>query len=337
MEINKTQLQKGLEIVKPGLANKEIVEQTTSFAFVKGRVITYNDEISISHPVEGLELEGAVKADKLHPLLTKIKKEEINLEIVGNEVILKSGRIKAGLTLQHEIKLPLNKEVFQKKKWKPLPENFVKFMQFTMTSCSRDMSKEILTCVHVQKQGFIEGSDDLRITKCDLKEELPVATFLILATSAINVVRINPSLIAEGNGWMHFKNEDETIISCRTIDDIYPDTNKFINMKGVRLVLPRTIESALDRAMIFTKTDHILDEEVLISISNKRFKMKAEGDTGWFEETINLKYKGNPIEFAITPYLLKSILSETRVCEYTSNRLKFEGEGWVYITVLKNI
>ena len=56
MKTNKTKLQTALEIVKPGLANKEIIEQSTSFAFLKGKVVTYNDEVSISHPLKGIEL-----------------------------------------------------------------------------------------------------------------------------------------------------------------------------------------------------------------------------------------------------------------------------------------
>ena len=66
MKVNKEKLRQALEIVRPGLANKEVIEQATSFAFMDGRVVTYNDEISISHPVEGIEIEGAVKADQLY-------------------------------------------------------------------------------------------------------------------------------------------------------------------------------------------------------------------------------------------------------------------------------
>lgn len=337
MIVNKSSLQEALEIVKPGLANKEIIEQATSFAFIGGRVVTYNDQISISHPVSNLQIEGAVKADKLYPLLSKIKKEEIELEVVENEIILKSGRIKAGLTLQAEVTLPLNEEIAQRKKWKLLPPNAIKFMSFAMASCSRNMSKAKLTCVNIRKDGFIEGSDNLRIAKCDLKTEMPVATFLLPALSAAQVVRINPTSIAEGNGWIHFKSDSGTIISCRIWDDTYVDTTQFVNVKGVRLVLPKNIEEVLDRATIFSKMDHMLDETVIVSISEGRFKMRAEGDTGWFEEEINLKYSGKPIVFAITPYLLKGILSETLTCEYTSNKLKFEGEGWIYVTALRNI
>jgi len=39
MKINKKELKEALEIVKPGLANKEMIEQSTSFAFLKGKVI----------------------------------------------------------------------------------------------------------------------------------------------------------------------------------------------------------------------------------------------------------------------------------------------------------
>ena len=48
--MKKAELIKALEAVRPGLANKEMIEQSTSFAFMKDRVVTYNDEISISYP-----------------------------------------------------------------------------------------------------------------------------------------------------------------------------------------------------------------------------------------------------------------------------------------------
>jgi DNA polymerase III sliding clamp (beta) subunit (PCNA family) len=336
MIIKKANLQQALEIVKPGLANKEIVEQATSFAFMEGRVVTYNDEISISHKVDGLDITGAVKADKLYPLLAKIKKEEIDLEIVKNEIIISSGRMKAGIFLQQEITLPLDQGVAEKGKWKNLPANFTKSLEFAMGSCAKDMSKGVLTCVHIDKRGFIEGSDIYCLAKCDLKTELPIESTLIPASSAVQVVRVNPTKVASGNGWIHFRNNAGTIISCRTWEDVYPDSAKMDMIKGARLILPK-VDDALDRAAIFSKMDHILDEEVVINISDNRFKMRATSDDGWFEEELNMKYSGAPIELAITPYLLRGILGETKACQYTENKLKFEGEGWFYITALRNI
>jgi len=336
MIVNKSKLQEALEIVKPGLANKEIIEQSTSFAFTKGCVVTYNDEISISHPVEGLEIEGAVKADKLYPLLAKIKKEEIDISIKKNELLLKSGRITAGLPLQSEITLPLDEEIAEKKKWKLLPVNFIKAVDLCKEACGTDMSKPILTCVHISQKGFVEASDNLRMCRWNLGEELPVKTFLLPASSAVQIVRLYPIKISEGNGWIHFKTDQGTVLSCRIWDDKYKDLSQFLILKGVRLLLPKTIEEMLDRASIFAKMDHILDEAVVVSLADNRFKMKAETDEGWFEEEVNIKYNRQSIFFTVTPYLLRNILKETSVCEFTGDKLKFEGESWVYLAVLRH-
>ena len=50
MKINKSELQEALAKVKPGLASKDLIEQATSFAFMDGRVVTYNDEMFPSSP-----------------------------------------------------------------------------------------------------------------------------------------------------------------------------------------------------------------------------------------------------------------------------------------------
>jgi len=54
------------------------------------------------------------------------------------------------------------------------------------------------------------------------------------------------------------------------------------------------------------------------------------------EEEINMKYDDDPISFDITPYLLSGILTETLTCVISEDRLKFEGAGWVYVTILKS-
>lgn len=336
MKINKQQLLEALEIVKPGLASKEIIEQSTSFAFIGDRVITYNDEISISHPIEGLNLQGAIEAPNLYKFLGKIKDEVLDFEPKGNEIILKTGRAKAGLLLHAEIKLPLE-EVSGKKKWIDLPENFNKFISFAMTSCSKDMSRPVLTCVHINQTGVIEASDNYRITQCNLGDELQFETFLLPASSAVEVVKINPINISIGKGWVHFKSESDTIISCRIILDKFPNVTQVLNVKGTKIILPQTINEVLEKAMIFAKRDHITDEIVSITIYEKKLVINAKSDTSWYEEDVNINYNGEKIIFSITPYLLKSILSETRECILGNevNKLKFEGEGWQYVTMLR--
>ena len=341
MKINKKQLQEALEIVKPGLANKELIEQSTSVAFVGGAVKTYNDEVSVSHPVEGLEFEGAILADNLYKFLGRIKDEELDLSVKGNELILTTGKATAGLTLMKEVKLPFDEELGQKSKWQTLPDNFGENIAFVMTAAGTNLSQPLLTCVHVNKYGFVEASDGYKIARYQLANEMPIDTFLIPARSVVEAVKLDPkpTRIATGKGWVHFRNKSGTIMSCRVFNqDTYKDTSQLLNVKGTRLTLPDISSDMLNRAMVFAKRDHILEERVFVTIGEQKLKMKASSDSGWFREETDMKaFKGDPVTFIITPYLLKGILTKTSGCELTNNRIKFEGENWVFVSALGSI
>ena len=335
MKINKVDLQNALEKVKPGLATKELIQQSTSFAFLNGCVATYNDEIALTHPVLGLEITGAVQATELYQLLKKLKQDELELTVTENEILLTSGKTKAGLTLQTEIKLPLS-EVERKSKWKTLPEGFKDALRFAVTSCSRDMSKPVLTCVHVHQEGFIEGCDNYRVARWTLSEEFPTGTFLIPQSSVLELLKLDPVKVALDGGWVHFITEDKTTISCRIIDDKFPDTSKLLKQSGIEVILPEGISEILDRAMVFSKRDTVLDEDITIILEKNKLRIESKSETGWFKEEVpNDSYKGEELKFDVTPSLLKSILSETNVFEHCKNRLKFSGANWVYIVSLR--
>lgn len=335
MKINKAELLKALEIVKPGLSNKEMIEQATSFAFMKGRVITFNDEISLSHAVTGLEIEGAIKAEELYQLLGKMKGEDLDLELNGEELVITSGKSKAGLTLQMEIKLPLE-EIGSISKWKALPENFIKHLSFCVPSCSKDMSRPVITGVHIDQQGIMEATDGFRITKCEFEKELPVKTFILPASPAMDVVKLKPTKIAEGKGgWIHFQTDEGTILSSRIFEDEFPNTEQFMTIEGFPLAFPKTTSEVLDRAAVFSKRDHLLDEMVTITLDKNRMKISSKSDVGWFEEDINLKYADEKFTIQITPYLLKGILSETHECTVGEHALMFYGVDWKYLTMLR--
>jgi DNA polymerase III sliding clamp (beta) subunit (PCNA family) len=334
MKIKKQDLITALEKVRPGLSAKELIQQSTSFAFLEGNVVTYNDEISISHPVPNLEITGAVQATELYQLLKKLKQDELELTVTENEILLTSGKTKAGLTLQTEIKLPLS-EVERKSKWKTLPKGFKDALRFAVTSCSRDMSKPVLTCTHVSSEGFIEGCDNYRVARWTLGEEFPTGTFLIPQSSALELLKLEPIKVALDGGWVHFITEDKTTMSCRIIDDKFPDTSKLLNVKGVELSFPDGITEVLDRAVIFAKRDSQMDEDVLIHLEKGKVRVESKSETGWFKEEVETEYNEEPLKFDITPSLLKNILNETNVCEHCKNMLKFSGTSWVYVVSLR--
>lgn len=333
MKINKKTILKALEIVKPGLANKEMIEQTTSFCFIKGSVVTYNDEVSVSCPVKGIDLEGAVNAIELHSFISKVRTEEFDLEVKENEILLKAGRSKAGLTLQSEVLLPIE-EIGKIKKWKPIPEDFLEALKFTMGSCSNNMSDPKLTCVHVNKT-ILEAADNFRLAYYELKDKLTIKPFLLPASSCSKVIKMNPLEIAEGEGWIHFKTKEKAILSCRLFEENYVNTSPLLNVEGKAILFPKTIIDILERAEIFSKRDFILEEQVNIRLENKKLLIKSQSDSGWFEEKAKVNYSGDAVEFIISPYLLKAILNKTTKAILGSGRLMFEEKNWKYITMLK--
>jgi DNA polymerase III sliding clamp (beta) subunit (PCNA family) len=331
--INKSELEKALVTVKPGLANNEVIEQSTSFCFVDGHVVTYNDEISIRYPVD-IELEGAVNAKELYGFVNKVSSEELNMEIEGSELILKAGRAKASLTLQSEILLPIE-EIGKIKDWTKLPKGFWKAVDFARASCSTDMSRAVLTCVHVNG-AIVEGTDNLRVTKTELYDEVEIPEFLFPAKLAGIVSSLRPAYIAEGKGWIHFKTKEEAIISCRIFEeDKYVDTDKVWGVDGDTVKFPEQMLDILERAEVFAKRENSIDEAVSIELQNKKLIVRSESMSGKFEEKARVQYDGQPINFSVTLYLLKDILKETEKATISDKMLLFQGDNWKYLTMLR--
>lgn len=329
--VNVEKLTEALTVVKPGLANKELLEQTTSFAFLKGKVVTYNDEISIQYPIEGLDIEGAIEATQLYGFVGKLNKEEIEYSVEEDELIFKSGRAKAGFTLQKEIKLPLN-TMPERMKWHVLPELFSKYLNRAKDVCSNDMSRPMLTCVHVLPSGIIQASDSLRLIQLDVKKEIGNQEFLLPAKTAKVVVNFEPSLIGYSDGWVHFKREDGALLSCRIFEDKYVDFSKFIKVDGKLLHFPKTLKTVIEKAEVFSKRDFLLEEVVSLIVENKKLTVRSDSDFGWFEETLNMRYKGDSFSFQVAPMALLDILEDTVDAVITDQLLSFKTEDWVYVS-----
>lgn len=333
--MKKEKIQTALRLVKPGLANTEFLEQSTSFAFMGNRVVTYNDEISISHPIEGMELTGAVKAEEFYQLLSKLSQDEIEIQVKDNELVITVDKIQAGLVLQEKIALPLD-EISKIGTWYKLPENFINGLKFTLPSTSSDTSRPVLTCLHIRKVGILEASDGFRVTRFKINE-MPINSFLLPANNIQTLIKYPITQIAKGEGWCHFKTEEGTIFSCRTFEDIFPDIDKtkIMEVEGEELVFPKTLVNIIDRATVFAKNELTLDKEIIIIIANKKIIVQSQSEFGWFEEEANIRYTNTPITFSIHPDFLKEMLSTTTACIVGESSIKFTGENWEHVIWLK--
>ena len=335
-KVKRLELLEALEKTKPGLANRELIEQSTFFAFVDGMVITYNDEISVAHPIKAIDLEGAIKAEELYKLLNRMKDEEIEVEIVNNELRIRGKNVEAGLVLESEIRLPiLHKD--QKRKWVPLPDDFVPALKFVSFSCSQDMSKPVLTCVNVTAS-YTEASDGFRVTRHYFSTPLPITNFLIPVSSVRHIVDYEVVDVHIEEEWTHFQTKEGTILSCRIFNDNFPDIDSLglLDVEGPELVLPKNLRQVIERVSIFISKDRgdIEASDVSIHIADKKFRARSQSEYGWVEETARINYKGDPLYFSTNSIFLKDIITLTNKCVVGENKMKLEGDNWVHILAL---
>lgn len=334
MKIKRKELLQALEIVKPGLAVNDVIEQATSFAFMDDKVVTYNDEISIAHPVSGLGLKGAIKAEEFYKLLQKFDAENLMLKAVKGEVIVKSGRSKAGLLLQSEITLPLE-EVEQAEEWKDLPEGVIEALDFVMDSCSRDSAQPLLGSIHITPN-YAEASDGLRISRHEFKEPLDIeANILLPASSARVVIQRKPEKISITEGWVHFQNESGTIISCRVFEDDFPDVDPYLQLQEpLKVTMPKECVVAMERASVFSSTEAGV---ITVRLQENKIVIEGRNDYGWFEEPIDADYAGEEFAFLITPKQFQDILQKQNEAQIDRGKMLFSGKNWQYLTVIERV
>jgi len=162
--MEREKLLRALEAVKLGLSSKSFIEQMDCFIFTGDRVVTYNDEITVTHPLQ-TGITGAVRAEQLYKLLGKLPDNRIRLKATETELLVSDGKIKAGIPLQTEIELPLL-DYSKIKGWVKIPEGFSEAVKFCLFSCARDITTPQLSCIYINKKGgTVESTDNFRLTR----------------------------------------------------------------------------------------------------------------------------------------------------------------------------
>jgi DNA polymerase III sliding clamp (beta) subunit (PCNA family) len=337
-KISITELKTALNLAKAGLAKNEMVEQTTSFIFKDGKVMTFNDEISVNCPLDIGEIEGAVKADEILAFLNRFKMDKKIIVLQkDNELQLKVGKSRAGFVLQGEIILLLE-EVEKAEDWQEINADFRKGLKFCAAAASRDMSRLALTAVHL-KDKKMEASDGYRLIEYDLVYNNQKWEEVLIPASIISsVLAIKPTAISVTGNWVHFKNEDNVVLSSRVLEGKFPDTEHLLKVSGIEAKFPteEQIKEVIERAKVFAKRELEINESLNIQFSKGSCKISSQSEYGWFRESVKVASK-QEFSFDITPYLLQDILSETGEFIFNSEEFKimFAGENWKYIAMTK--
>lgn len=324
MKINREELLSALNNLSPGLANKKILEQSTSFIFQAGIISSYNDEILVQIPMEH-DISGAIQAKPLLSILSKLKSTEVEIFMDEEGFIVKGPRSKTSIKMESEICLPID-EVRVPDTWKRVPDEFLAAVSVCLFSVSSDMSHPELTCLHVG-QDFIESSDGQRITRATFKSKLS-SSFLFPADCAAHLKKYSPSHYSVAEGWVHFKNESTGIVfSSRTMEGKFPNTSPFLSVEGQSVKFPEDMMEVLDRAGIFSNSEFADCDFIEIKISEKKISVLSEGDEGKHEEQFRIKSDAE-CSFLVNPGFLKEILPHLTEVLVGETLLLFEGDNF---------
>jgi len=330
MKINREQFLSDLSMVKGGLSPREFIEQSSCVVFQDGMVVTFNDEVSCRKEI-GLKITGAIQAVSLFAILEKMDDPELLVEENDKGEVEFRGKRKAfGVIKEQEIFLPVDK-VEVPEKWRTLPKEFTEAVRLVHHCVSSDESRFLLTCIHIHPE-FIEACDNLQVMRCMVSTGLK-NSILVRGSSLEQIVPLGMDEVSLTKAWIHFRNPQGLIFSCRRYAEDYPSLDKFISFKGHPITIPKGLAEASDRAAIFA-ADKTGEPLVQVTIKGDKIRILGEGLSGWFREVKKVAYEGPPMEFVIAPELLKHISEEYKDAQITEGRMKVVGGSWEYVTVL---
>jgi DNA polymerase III sliding clamp (beta) subunit (PCNA family) len=336
MKLQKQNLLKALNVVKSGLASKEIIEQSTNFIFQDGQVITFNDEIAVHCPIgKDFDIAGAVPAKELLAILTRFSGDEVDLEIVENELRLKCGRQRSGIKLEAEICLPIDK-IKIPKKWKVLPSDFVSALKCCYSAAAKDLTYPGLANIHLDEV-CAESSDNSQVAYWSWKKEGFDGDILFPISAVLNLLSLSPIKYFCDHGWGHFLNEGGAVLSCRISEGEFPDVSAHLDFEEFgKIEFPSTIIDILDKAGVFTAGAMKQDKLISLDVNEKgMLTVRGEGDYGWYEESRRVKWTGTAIGFQVSPDNLRSILENSAIAIVGEDKIKFETDRMIYLLVLE--
>lgn len=317
LAINRMEFLQALESVECGLSPKDALEQSSCFAFKRGRVMCYNNEV-YARCSSGLpaDFEGAVHG-KLCEAVRKLPDDEVRIRIESDELCVEGLRDSSYVHIQPKVVLPVDDvEKPVKGAWKPVEQEFSEGLQLVVESCARDEQEFRITCVHVHPD-YVEAADGLTHARFQVATGIKESC-LIRAQGMKAVALRGPTECQDTEGWLHYRNGSGVTISTRKYsDEEYWDFSKHLEIRGTPTTLPKGLVQAAERLEVFSK-ENSDDNVVRVEILRDRVKLEAIGVSGRQTHRSKVKYAGKPVSFKIGLKVLSRLVDQHTEVEIVS-------------------
>ena len=333
VSVNREEFLRSLESVQPGLAARDTVEQSSSFVFHKGKILTYNTEVACRRPSPlGKEFKGAVQAKKLLELLSKMTEDEVVIEQGEGEFIVRGHRRTATRNMETEILLPLD-QVERPQEYALLHKEFCEAIG-VVQECAKITGDFKQVAVHIHPE-FVEANDRFQLCRWKLDTGFQKST-LVRKDSVRHITGLAMSEFAETPNWVHFRNADKLELSCRRYAEDYPDYTPFLDVKGSPSTLPKGFVAEADLGELYSSENSGEgNNRVLVEVRPSKSRLTAHSVGGrYVGPWRKTSYDGEPFTFLISPKMLAKLVEKHNECVLTEGRLAVYAGSYVYVAWL---
>lgn len=331
MKISRSDFLRNLHSVEAGLTEKPQIEQSDCIAFKDGDVFTFNEHVAC-RTLSGLDesFTGAIPARKFIESLSKLTSEEIEIEFDQGKAYVVDGRKTLWFVMEAQVLLPID-AVDKPKKWKELPKDFSEAIDLVRRCVSTDETTPTMTMVHIT-QDYVESCDFFQI--CRWNTYTPLKTPLLVQGKWIKgMVNLGMLWISESESWVHLKNEQGVIYSCRRYSDEYKNLTPYLNVEGKKVSLPKSVVEAVNLAQPFA-AENPDGERIKISLRKGKLTLSAESASGGITDRKKIAYDGEPMTFYVAPKILSDLAKNYSDCVITEKFIKVVGEKFEYVLCL---
>jgi DNA polymerase III sliding clamp (beta) subunit (PCNA family) len=345
MEINKAELMRILESVRPGLASRQTHEQATHFIFTGRDVATFNDRLCITYPYRS-DFKCSVKAEDFYKWLSIIDGEDMDMSLEDNAVIATSENHEAGFSCSlddnHRVEKFIRRRNHDAKgEFDKLPEEFLEGINLCMFSCSSDISRSAMNCVYIEGKDLM-SSDGMRLSWFTMSKEMP--SCLIRARDLAELVKFPITQYLLTDKWAHFNTDEGVMFSAKLIIGSYADRRPYFKKAHeqetkTEIEFPKeSIQKSLNATEIMVEEADMVDKHIRVEVEPDSIILSAQRSkgmsTGWTRSRIEIEYEGSPIEFKINPKFLHQILDRLTKFSVKTEQIMFTRDNFTHIIAL---
>lgn len=295
--------------------------------------MTFNDAICCRVRSPMPFLTGAIRASNLLDILGKHPDSTLEVSVKKSKIVLigsDGARRETGIAREEEVTSPY-KSVEPPKEWNKLDENFFEAVSVAASCAGKDATRFTLTCVHITKD-FVEACDTSQIARYPVKMDIE-KDFLVRAEDISRVTGFGMLEYSVTDGWIHFRDSGDMIISVRKWLEDYPVLDDFVKDAGddATFTMPGGLDELVSRLEIFAK-DNAEDDSIMVTLRKDYVELEGSGAYGYHKEGMTTVYNGEPVKFLIPPKLLCSLSAKSADCSVSANKLSVKSLKFSYAT-----